>query len=290
MKTAYINEEGKRYGKWRVIKRDLNKSKSGEAKWICECDCGKTLSVYGSSLRKGVSNSCGCGFKVDKTGHRNRKSLIIGTDPNDKRKWLCNCDCGNRFSTFKNFEIPRSCGCSRHRIEIVVGSRYSHLVVVEKAIFRKNSIGALWVCKCDCGKMVEVAGFNLENGDRVRCGRDCPKFGWQTGDAAFNLVYGGIRRTAKRRNHEWGLTKEQVKEITSQNCHYCGVIPKQKYSKSPNGEYPYNGIDRVDSQRGYTLDNVVPCCGGCNMAKSNLDVVDFRDWVVQVYNHWASKS
>lgn len=42
-----------------------------------------------------------------------------------------------------------------------------------------------------------------------------------------------------------------------QPCYYCG--------------HPLNetgiGLDRLDSDRGYVLDNVVPCCGTCNMAK-----------------------
>jgi hypothetical protein len=30
-----------------------------------------------------------------------------------------------------------------------------------------------------------------------------------------------------------------------------------------------NGVDRVDSGRGYTVDNCVPCCKFCNLMKRN---------------------
>ena len=30
------------------------------------------------------------------------------------------------------------------------------------------------------------------------------------------------------------------------------------------------GLDRVDSNKGYTDDNVVPCCGSCNQLKNEL--------------------
>ena len=48
--------------------------------------------------------------------------------------------------------------------------------------------------------------------------------------------------------------------ILSNSCEYCcGPLPKQGH-----------GLDRVDSNLGYTKDNVVPCCNACNILKSNV--------------------
>lgn len=49
---------GQRFGRWLVLKRDDSKTKYPY--WICQCDCGKVVSVYGSSLTGGKSLSCGC--------------------------------------------------------------------------------------------------------------------------------------------------------------------------------------------------------------------------------------
>ncbi len=35
-------------------------------------------------------------------------------------------------------------------------------------------------------------------------------------------------------------------------------------------EYIYNGIDRLDSSKGYTLENCVPCCEEINVMKMAL--------------------
>ena len=43
-----INEEGKRYGKLTVIKRN-GSSKDGKAMWLCECDCGGYVTTKGKS-------------------------------------------------------------------------------------------------------------------------------------------------------------------------------------------------------------------------------------------------
>ena len=45
--------------------------------------------------------------------------------------------------------------------------------------------------------------------------------------------------------------------IEDGTCNYCGG------PLSPTG----HGLDKMDPYKGYTLDNVVPCCYTCNMIK-----------------------
>ena len=65
---------------------------------------------------------------------------------------------------------------------------------------------------------------------------------------------------------------------------YCGNIPKNTYSRSKYYKAAYNGIDRVDSTKGYTKDNVVSCCRSCNMAKAELTVTEFFKHIKQIYD------
>jgi len=44
-------------------------------------------------------------------------------------------------------------------------------------------------------------------------------------------------------------------------------------------EYYYNGIDRIDSSKGYIKDNIRPCCGICNKAKRDLSDSVFKSWI-----------
>src|ERR1700730_12427648 len=50
---------GKRFGRWTVITLD-GKSKRGQRKWLCRCDCGEQRVVFGDSLTQGSTKSCGC--------------------------------------------------------------------------------------------------------------------------------------------------------------------------------------------------------------------------------------
>jgi len=53
-----IDLSGKRFGRWLVV--SLYGPINGSTMWDCICDCGTEKMVNGSSLRKGVSFSCGC--------------------------------------------------------------------------------------------------------------------------------------------------------------------------------------------------------------------------------------
>jgi hypothetical protein len=50
---------GERFGKLVVIK-SIGSDKYRKMWWLCQCDCGNQLKVSGCSLRKGVTQSCGC--------------------------------------------------------------------------------------------------------------------------------------------------------------------------------------------------------------------------------------
>lgn len=80
-------------------------------------------------------------------------------------------------------------------------------------------------------------------------------------------------------------------------CRYCGCAPYQ-ISKSSNrtpscvqawSTYIYNGIDRIDSSKGYVKGNVVACCGTCNKAKLVMTQPEFLAWVERVYEHSIAK-
>lgn len=59
MTTRLKDMTGMTFGRLTVIDRDLSK-KGGAAHWNCICNCGTMKSISGSSLREGLTQSCGC--------------------------------------------------------------------------------------------------------------------------------------------------------------------------------------------------------------------------------------
>ncbi len=68
--TTTIDLLGKRFGRLVVIAK-TKKRQFASIIWLCQCDCGAKNKVNGSSLRRGITTSCGCYRK--EWGKRNAK-------------------------------------------------------------------------------------------------------------------------------------------------------------------------------------------------------------------------
>ena len=69
--AKYIDLTGQRFGKLVVRERAKN-SPSGNARWLCQCDCGNSTTVDGSRLRSGRTQSCGC-LQREQSSKANKK-------------------------------------------------------------------------------------------------------------------------------------------------------------------------------------------------------------------------
>jgi 5-methylcytosine-specific restriction endonuclease McrA len=71
------------------------------------------------------------------------------------------------------------------------------------------------------------------------------------------------------------------------DCRYCGTNDLEVLCVEGHGHTatPINGLDRVDSSRGYHLDNVVTACKRCNVSKSDLTLEEFKKHVETMYRY-----
>lgn len=110
------------------------------------------------------------------------------------------------------------------------------------------------------------------------------------GHGNARLVYLSYMRGAKRRNKDWDIAEQDFINMTQAACYYCGIPPSNKHStKGMNGEFVYNGIDRVDNSKGYSINNCVPCCKMCNRAKVTYSESEFLNWAHRVASHSVSR-
>lgn len=119
----FLDETGNRYGRLLVLERDNSFSKG--VKWICQCDCGKKKSINANSLRRGLTQSCGC-YKKEQVSKRAEKNYVGKTfhyitilnredqkNLNGESVWKCLCNlCGKEFFlTTSHLKDQISCGC-----------------------------------------------------------------------------------------------------------------------------------------------------------------------------------
>lgn len=218
-----------------------------------------------------------------------------------RRMLRCRCKCGRTVTVRKDkYEsgATLSCGClnrervgaaarGRNRSKIKIGETYEHLTVIERLPNGRRG-EAVYRCRCVCGNFSKVRGQSFSGRKKIR---RCKKCGYAdhlskihaisakpSGEAACWAAYcQGRSSNAKSRGIAWEISFEDWVILSQRACHYCGSPPSNlsRGGYGRNGDYSYNGLDRVDNDVGYVLKNVVPCCKSCNHAKSDLRVEDF---------------
>ena len=68
---------------------------------------------------------------------------------------------------------------------------------------------------------------------------------------------------AKDRGLPFELSLEQFLSFVGKSCFYC------------RAETTGVGLDRIDNLLGYSMNNIVPCCRQCNVAKNNHTQTSF---------------
>jgi 5-methylcytosine-specific restriction endonuclease McrA len=63
----------------------------------------------------------------------------------------------------------------------------------------------------------------------------------------------------------------------NRQCKYCNT------SELGTG----SGVDRIDSSKAYTIDNIVTCCKHCNAAKGTLTADEFKAHIKRIYEHFC---
>lgn len=59
----FVNITGHKYGKLLALLPTDKRTKSGGYVWRFKCDCGKEKDISANSVRSGMAQSCGCGYK-----------------------------------------------------------------------------------------------------------------------------------------------------------------------------------------------------------------------------------
>lgn len=185
-------------------------------------------------------------------------------------------------------------------------------VVLEK-YYDKESDKMRIVIECECGnKVIKDSSHTLQC---KTCGHGCPistairsangktrmanpKLS-EPGVVGLRRLFDCYKRRAKKFEYAFNISIDTFRELTSSNCYYCGEEPLMIYQHQVrdvsektrlNSQYTYNSLDRIDSDKGYTEENVRPCCKMCNIMKLDHEERDFKDRIQLLYKNYVLRS
>jgi len=241
-----------------------------------------------------------------KTSSRDYTGIVSGKltyiRPTEDRKreqviWECKCECG--VICYMRPLSQLSCGCRTTAID-VAGQKYNRLTLIAPTNERMDN-KIIWECKCDCGKICYVSATQAKNNVVKSCG--CLNSETAKVNGHINgkkcRKYTPIQSTAHsiwRDRYMDGCDFDTFYTTSQQDCFYCGRPPSNTYNvyrrsgynseeQRIHGTFTYNGLDRIDSKRDHSHDNIVPCCKTCNWMKGDMGVEDFLAHIARVHIH-----
>ena len=179
------------------------------------------------------------------------------------------------------------------RKEDLVGRKFERLLVLEehKDINVKR---ATWKCLCDCGNTTEVLGHNLrkkKNGTKsCGCIRNNNNSLYQP-TTAYGEISGGywsvLKSRCKLKQIKLLITIEQAWEVflkQNRKCALTGldIVFVKQYTKDYSLQTA--SIDRINSDKDYSIDNIQWVHKDINRMKSDLNQEKFISYCKMVSN------
>lgn len=229
----------------------------------------------------------------DLTGRRFAKLVVLEVGLPD-RKVLVRCDCGKEKLVYQYDVLNGKTKTCRDRkcsllVKDLKGKKFGVLKVLERTDLDKDEY-AYWGVQCECGVIKTVAGYLLTAGKIRSCG--CKKGIWISNShtkpydkVAPHEIFNSYKVAARKRGIKFSLAEDDFRSFLKKKCYYClsePVAVKVRTLKAGRNEYLFNGIDRINNDVGYMLDNCVTCCKYCNRAKNNMTILEFVKWLDSV--------
>jgi len=241
---------------------------------------------------------------VDLSGKRIGDWTVLheNTHPDDRfRYFLCRCKCGTehrfhvpylntgKLTCCKNCQERKRLQAEAQYVQNFIGTRRGTYTVVD---FRgHNKWGSrLWCCRCDCGEETTYTTGQVQSrgNQRMQCAK-CYLEGLEFTNRVDNEIptrfWGRLLHQAKHRNIVVTLTQEEaLASFLAQNKHCALSGVPLFFTRLRNNYHRYTNasLDRIDSTKGYSKDNVQWVHKKINMMKGTLAQQNFINWCRQV--------
>lgn len=177
--------------------------------------------------------------------------------------WICRCQCGKeqevkgaRLRSGKSTGC-HSCCCLRAKSpEDLSGKVFGKWTVISMSL-RRIRLHVKWLCQCDCGNKREICGSTLKSGGSKGC-RECNHK--QKERIATSRYWRACMSSASCRGLEFTISKDETFDLLAKQGYRCALTGEPIKIAMSVKEHIAGGttasLDRIDSSKGYTSDNI----------------------------------
>ena len=173
----------------------------------------------------------------------------------------------------------------------IVGKKFGRYLVLERDLTLAKNYSR-WKCLCDCGVIKTVMGRALINGEIKSCGcwqkeKDHTNFhGWQGYEEISGNYWSSIKRAALKRKIEFSVTIEEAWEQYKKQIGKCALTGDEiSFVRDYSRNCQTASLDRINSQAGYTRENIQWIHKDINKFKRDFDEKTLIEWCFKVLLH-----
>lgn len=185
----------------------------------------------------------------------------------------------------------------KDKLDFKIGFKFESWTIISDRNWHASKCKTpFYFIECKCGYIRKATPNQisqvLRNGFHQDLKSECLQCIKQTRlkQKPIEVLLNSVLTDYKNRNqHKFELSDQRAFHLFQQHCFYCGIEPSN-LKKTKAGSVKYNGIDRIDSSKGYTPENVVTCCRRCNVAKNDQTLSEFTEWYTRLYKYNLRRS
>lgn len=172
----------------------------------------------------------------------------------------------------------------------ILNQRFGRLTVIECLGINKWHQN-VWRCQCDCGKETTALISPLKSGNKRSCGclevaKGKENTRWRGYEDLSLTRFTSIRLGAKKRGLEFTITIKDAWDLFLQQNKKCALsginlaFGLGKWDSTANAS-----LDRIDSSKGYTKDNIQWVDKRVNFMKQEFSLDEFKDLCKKVADY-----
>jgi hypothetical protein len=159
-----------------------------------------------------------------------------------------------------------------HARQYKLEPKYGKLKVLHR-VENRNTRQSWWLCECECGTRKEIKGHRLVNGHTNSCGclrQSRPAYNFQGCGNLSGKYWGQIKKHARNREIEFSISIQNAWDKFIQQNGFCAlsglpIILERCYPGNQTAS-----LDRIDSSKHYTIENIQWVHVDVNKMKNNL--------------------
>lgn len=177
----------------------------------------------------------------------------------------------------------------------LVNQKFGYLLVLAKDSEKtKQTKKTHWYCKCDCGNYCSIIYGHLKTGNSKSCGcrraTNTRSGKWTGYKHITGSHWNNIKKDAKKRDIKVEITIQEASDLLEKQNFKCALTGETLIMAATHKEYLQGlrtaSLDRIDSNKDYSLDNIRWIHKEINLMKLDYNDEEFIKWCTKVSNNF----